>query len=46
MNANKKNKLPGEIIREILLFSESRKQIIEEKILKEASKKKHVTMLE
>ncbi len=35
-----KNKLPKEIIRDILLFSESRKQIIEKKVLENTSKKK------
>jgi len=33
-----KNKLPQEIIRDILLFSESRKEIIEKKVLENASK--------
>ena len=35
-----KNKFPEEVIRDILLFSESRKQIIEKKVLEEAFKKK------
>ena len=33
------NKLPQEIIRDILLFSESRNQIIEKKVLEESKKK-------
>jgi len=39
-NKNKKNKLPNELIRDILLFSKSRKEIIKEKLLENASKKK------
>ena len=35
-----KNELPQEIIRDILLFSESRKEIIEKKVLKNASKER------
>jgi len=35
-----KNKFPEEVIRDILLFSESRKHIIEKKVLEEAFKKK------
>lgn len=39
-NLKNKNKFPEEVIRDILLFSESRKQIIEQVVLEEASKQK------